>query len=37
MPDGALLVATPGVCPACGSKIYRGVKFCWKCKASLRW
>ncbi len=36
-PDGALLVATPGVCPGCAASIHRGVKFCWKCKASLRW
>ncbi len=36
-PDGTLLVATPGVCPGCAASIHRGVKFCWQCKASLRW
>ncbi|MDQ2740940.1 MAG: zinc ribbon domain-containing protein [Chloroflexota bacterium] len=37
MPGGALLVATPGVCPGCAASIHRGVKFCWKCKAALCW
>lgn len=37
IPGGALLVATPGVCPGCHATIHQGVKFCWKCKASLRW
>ncbi len=37
IPGGALLVATPGVCPGCHAKIHQGVKFCWNCKTSLRW